>query len=753
MFRKRMMFICQVIVLLLVSIKTTAQDLRRMKLTDFYRLSTEELFRLRNTQPEDSVKARVLIALGQRWEDRAGSIKGDIDTAAQFYREAEGVIARRQLHNLTSDMALSWGYLYYNTGELAKARQHFRDAIDFCRNRGDKEQLGILLLEMAKSDPDDSISLGALNEAAVVYKALHNLEKEAEVLKEFADFHFGKGEYELAEKELLQVLQMYQAIHYDRIYYTYDLLSAVYQWKGDFARAQENAMAAIRSAEKNHDDGILGLFYWRLAVAYQGANNNTKHQEFLKKSLQHQLNNAYSALTYHVLGELTEALIKDNKVNEALGYLLLTNKEKPPLEKHQKIDLAFSIADCYLALKDYTRAEQYYLRYADLIGEGDDVNRDLMRISQFYLTTHQYKKAEHYLQPILKNSRQYRDLKTSRDLSLLRFRIDSATGNLLSAVKHLQQYNKLTDSAFTIEKLKQAEEMQAKFDLGAKERDNQLLRKQSSLQREVINKETLVRKVIMAGCIVLLLLLLLLFNRYISKIKTNAILKKQQAEIRQAYSSLEKMVGEKSKLLREKEFLIKEIHHRVKNNLQLTMSLLNTQSKYLHNEAAIRAINDSQYRLKSISMIHQKLYQGEEEGQINIKAYIYEMLEYLKDSFSSGERIRFHLDADDVLLDAGIAVPLGLILNEAITNIFKYAFPGTQYGLVEITLHVEDEMISFAVKDNGAGLPPDFDIDTNGSLGFELIKVLSTQLDGSLKIENRNGVKIYLTFEINTVYE
>jgi two-component sensor histidine kinase len=183
------------------------------------------------------------------------------------------------------------------------------------------------------------------------------------------------------------------------------------------------------------------------------------------------------------------------------------------------------------------------------------------------------------------------------------------------------------------------------------------------------------------------------------------------------------------------------------------MSLLNTQSNYLHNEAAIRAINDSQYRLKSISMIHQKLYQGEEEGQINIKAYIYELLEYLKDSFSSGARIRFHLDVDDVLLNAGIAVPLGLILNEAITNIFKYAFTGTQHGLVEITLHVEDEMIAFAVKDNGAGLPPDFDIDTNGSLGFELIKVLSTQLDGTLKIENRNGVQIYLDFQINTVYE
>jgi two-component sensor histidine kinase len=749
------MVICQVILLLfLASVTATAQDFRDLKMTDFYPMSINELQRLLTVHQEDSVKAKILIALGQRCEDRPGSLKEDIDSAAKCFSEAEKIVSRWRLHHLRSDVMMSWGLLYYHTGVPEKARQYFREGISFSGSIEEyRDQQGALLLEMAKNDPEDSIRQTALNEALTVYRTLHNRLKEAEVLKEIADFHFNHGKHEQAEKELLQVLQMYRELQYEKIYYTYDLLSAVYQWKGDFARAQESAMAAIRTAENAGNKAILGLFYWRLATAYQGAKDDVKYQSYLKKSLFLQLDNPYSVLTYHILSELTDQLIRENKVNEALGYLLLTNKKQPPLEKHQKVDLAFSIADCYLALKDYTRAEQYYLKYADLIGNGDDVNRDLMKISQFYLERHQHEKAEIYLQRILKDPRQYRDLKTSRDLALLRFRIDSAAGNLLSAVKHLQQYNKLTDSAFTIEKLKQAEEMQAKFDLGTKERDNQLLRKQSSLQREIINKETLVRNVIMAGCIILLLLLLLLYNRYRNKIKTNAILQKQQAEIQNAYSALEKVVGEKSKLLREKEFLIKEIHHRVKNNLQLTMSLLNTQSNYLHNEAAIRAINDSQYRLKSISMIHQKLYQGEEEGQINIKAYIYELLEYLKDSFSSGARIRFHLDVDDVLLNAGIAVPLGLILNEAITNIFKYAFSGTQHGLVEITLHVEDEMIAFAVKDNGAGLPPDFDIDTNGSLGFELIKVLSTQLDGTLKIENRNGVQIYLDFQINTVYE
>lgn len=755
MFPKKMMVICQMFLLLFLSdISAMAQDLRSMKVTELYPKSIDELQRLLAVHQEDSVKAKILIALGQRWEDRPGSVRGDIDSAAKCFSEAERIVSHRRLHHLKSDVMMSWGLLYYHTGAPEKARKYFREGITFSGSiEAYREQQGALLLEMAKNDPEDSVRQAALNEALAVYRSLNNRLKEAEVLKEVADFHFNHGKNEQAEKELLLVLQMYRELHYEKIYYTYDLLSAVYQWRGDFARAQENAIAAIRTAEHAGNKAILGLFYWRLAEAYQGAKDDVKYQSYLKKSLFHQLENPYSVLTYHILSELTDQLIRENKVNEALGYLLLTNKKQPPTEEHQKIDLAFSIADCYLALKDYTRAEQYYMKYADLIGDGDDVNRDLMKISQFYLERHQYKKAEIYLQRILKEPRQYRDLKTSRDLSLLRFRIDSATNNLLSAVKHLQQYNKLTDSAFTIEKLKQAEEMQAKFELDTKERDNQLLRKQGSLQREIINKETLVRKVIMASCIILLLLLLLLYSRYRNKIKTNAILQKQQAEIRHAYGSLEKMVGEKSKLLREKEFLIKEIHHRVKNNLQLTMSLLNTQSNYLQNEAAIRAINDSQYRLKSISMIHQKLYQGEDEGQISIKAYIYEMLEYLKDSFSSGESIRFQVDVDDVLLDAGIAVPLGLIMNEAITNIFKYAFPDTKHGLVEIILRVEDEIIAFAVKDNGTGLPPGVKVARGGSLGFDLIQMLSAQLEGTLKIESNKGVQIYLTFSINTVYE
>ncbi|SDG13119.1 tetratricopeptide repeat-containing sensor histidine kinase [Chitinophaga filiformis] len=739
------------VLLLLISHYSLGQDIRRMTHRELYNYPSKQLLRLIDQQPEDSVKVKLLIALGTKAEYKPGSIKEDMDTAREYLGEAERIIYQQNLYWMKSEIAELLGVMYYNNDEPEKGRAAFRKGIEFCSSAGYKEQEASLWVEMAKMEDIGATRLACLNNALKLFQSTHNRLKEAETLKEIADVHLNQGKYELSESELNEVLRIYKAADYKRIYFTYDLLSAVYHWKGDFVKAQESAMAAIQAAEKQKDSAMLGTFYWRLAVAYKDAKNYEKNQEFLKKSLAVQLNHP-SALLYHVLGELTDQLIIDGQVKEALDLLLLVNKKQPPADIHDRISLAFSTADCYLALKDYEHAESYYLRYADILGSGDDVNTDLIKICRFYLGRHQHKKAAVYLKRMLEDDPVYWDLTTSREISLLRFRVDSASGNLLSAMKHLQRYNKLADSAFAIEKVKQAEEMQAKFDLQNKEKDNELLREQSALQAKTIEKETLVRNGIIAGCIILLLLLALLYNRYRSKIKTNAILQSQQAEIRKAYAALEKLVGEKTKLLSEKEFLLKEIHHRVKNNLQLTMSLLNTQSKYLNNEAAIQAINDSQHRLKSISLVHQKLYQGENEGLINIKNYIYEMLEYLKDSFGAGRRIRFNLNIDQVDLDVGKAVSLGLILNEAVTNIFKYAFPGTSQGQIDITLRVVESRIFFSVSDNGVGLPPNFDIASSGSLGLSLIHLLSTQLEGELVIESNNGVQIGLTFDMEDVH-
>jgi two-component sensor histidine kinase len=185
----------------------------------------------------------------------------------------------------------------------------------------------------------------------------------------------------------------------------------------------------------------------------------------------------------------------------------------------------------------------------------------------------------------------------------------------------------------------------------------------------------------------------------------------------------------------------------VKNNLQIVMSLLSSQAAYLEDEKALLAIQESQNRIHAISLSHQKLYLSEKIALIDMSAYIREVVEYLHDSLQMQDQVRFNLSVDPIELSGAVAVPLGLIINEAVTNSLKYAFPGGRKGQISISLRQSDQQgCLLTVADDGIGLPADFDLSRSRSLGMNLMKGLSKQLDGSLKIESADGLTIQVRF-------
>jgi two-component sensor histidine kinase len=200
-------------------------------------------------------------------------------------------------------------------------------------------------------------------------------------------------------------------------------------------------------------------------------------------------------------------------------------------------------------------------------------------------------------------------------------------------------------------------------------------------------------------------------------------------------------------LLIEKEWLLKEMHHRVKNNLQIVISLLNTQSAYLENKDALMAIQNSQHRMYAMSLIHQKLYQTDNLSQVDISWYIHELIRYMKESFEIDEKINFVIETQKMYLDIGQAVPMGLIINEALNNAIKYAFPLDRKGEIFISLkNTESNTYQFIIEDNGAGLPDHFEDTKRSSLGMNLMIGLTDQIDGTFDMKNDNGVKIKITF-------
>jgi two-component sensor histidine kinase len=221
----------------------------------------------------------------------------------------------------------------------------------------------------------------------------------------------------------------------------------------------------------------------------------------------------------------------------------------------------------------------------------------------------------------------------------------------------------------------------------------------------------------------------------------------QQSEINLQNRSLTNLIAEKDNLLEEKEWLMKEIHHRVKNNLQIVISLLNTQSSYLDNDIAYNAIRESQHRMQSISLIHQKLYQSDNLALVNMPAYISDLVQYLKDSFDISSRVQFEMDIAPIELDVTKSVPLGLILNEAITNCIKYAFPQGGDGKISISLLPSGEdRYELLIHDNGIGFSETANLSKSKTLGMSLMRGLSKQLSGTFAVENRDGLTIIINF-------
>lgn len=202
------------------------------------------------------------------------------------------------------------------------------------------------------------------------------------------------------------------------------------------------------------------------------------------------------------------------------------------------------------------------------------------------------------------------------------------------------------------------------------------------------------------------------------------------------------------KSLREKEILLAEIHHRVKNNLAVITGLLELQSYSTESETARAALSDSQRRVTSIALIHEKLYQSENFSEIRFDQYLEELIDVIKKSIGhESNEVDITIDADPVKLTLTQAIPCGLILNETVTNAYKHAFETEKSPKIDITFKENGKMLLFRVADNGSGFPDGMTEKMGESLGLKLIETLSKQLNGDINFWNEDGGIVEIKFE------
>ncbi len=199
--------------------------------------------------------------------------------------------------------------------------------------------------------------------------------------------------------------------------------------------------------------------------------------------------------------------------------------------------------------------------------------------------------------------------------------------------------------------------------------------------------------------------------------------------------------------LKEKEVLLQEVHHRVKNNLQVISSILNLQSSYVNDPKTLEILRESQQRIKSMSFIHETIYRTADFSRLEFMDYIKTIASNLIQSYrTAATQVDFIPEMESVGLNLDQAIPCGLIINELVSNALKYAFKGRKKGTLTVILREENDDVILAVKDDGVGLPSDFAFEKNNSLGIQLVYALLEQLDAEMKVDQTKGTEFFIRF-------
>ncbi len=216
----------------------------------------------------------------------------------------------------------------------------------------------------------------------------------------------------------------------------------------------------------------------------------------------------------------------------------------------------------------------------------------------------------------------------------------------------------------------------------------------------------------------------------------------EQAKIRrerqQAQAALMEEHGRLKAALAEKEVLLREVHHRVKNNLQIIGSLLDLQAGLVQDHSAQEALRQTKHRMEALAHVHEQLYQAPELGRIAMGRYVQSLLAELRQAYGT-PHVSLRTTVGEVVLSIDSAIPCGLIVTELVANAFKYAFPDGVAGTISVALQAVDEQYQLQVSDNGIGLPPGFDLERRSSLGLRLVQLLVRQLQGRCDVNHDQG--------------
>jgi two-component sensor histidine kinase len=702
-------------------------------------------------------KVKMAQELAEHYAFRPGNLPANLDSAWPYIQKVVRLSDAVHSTWAIQNARVVLGKYYFQRGEIQKGIDCFNTNLREDQAAGDKvreaKNWSMLATNLPATFATMPRVLHADSMAIQLYEQSNKKEEALYALEDLADHHWTMGRSKLAEQEGRRANDGMIALGKKKMYSHYGKQAIHELYLGNHARALALLFLAKKNMDSLEEDYLAGPIDKQMGNVYWAENDIDRSLYWYRLSLK-ETQGKRDLTIYGTALRITQGLILKKKLSAARQFLLDFQRDNPAIRNRDKEMMVAAMATLYEAMGQNGKAEKYYLDMVRLnelaiADEARDIDEiyDIARpeanytMGRFYVDTRQFLKARPFLQRVLiPECIMPVTIDILRDDHLLLYKVDSAAGDLALAIKHRLLYEKYADSIFTDSKARQLSEIQVRYETDKKDQDITLLSKQQQLDKADLGRAALIRNITFAGLLAALIIIGLLYNQYRAKQKSNKAINMKNEALGQ--------------LVTEKEWLLKEIHHRVKNNLQTVVSLLDSQSAYLNNEA-LQAIRDSQNRVFSISLIHQKLYQTENVSFIEMSSYLPELVSYLRDIYDIRNQIAFQLDIAHLELDISQAVSIGLILNEALTNAIKHAFPERNKGnriVIEMVM-ADRNIVHLKIADNGTGLPADLDPERQQSLGLKLMKGLTGDLGGSFSIESQNGTTIYIRFVANVLFE
>ncbi|NOY51428.1 MAG: tetratricopeptide repeat protein [Chlorobi bacterium] len=661
-----------------------------------------------NQSANDSTIYTVYVNLGYQWE----SI--DFDSAMVFYNKSIEIADK---NNWTSKKAkaltnIGFAYMYV---------QYSRDAIKFLSEG----------LELYIEANDSTGMMNSYYNLGYFYATFEDFPKAIEYFRESEEIalrlnhekrlagiynNLGLmynycGLYDKANNYNFKSLKLSEKIGDKSVGYTHLNIGLNYHKNGNFEKSLEHHFKALAIFQESNEKRYIALTLKNIGDDYFDFNLDSAEYYFNKAYLIYREINDYESISryFMVMGNISSA---QKKIPDASSYYHKAIDILPEDGSRKLLFAIYSnIIELNLGLMDSTNVNKPKL-LDETIAYAKKMNEIALESGSFIMETESYGKL---------------------------YKVFLKNGDNKLALEYAEKYIVSKDSLFSEQKQKTITELQTKYETEKKELEIQVLNGEKELIFAKLTKNDLQQKkqmiiiyFLIGGFLLVLVFIIIIYKFYRQTKNANTKLATQNKII--------------SKQKEEKEVLLKEIHHRVKNNLQIINSLLNLQVKNIEDESMLSVMLDGQSRVKAMALIHQTLYQGDNISGINFMNYAAQLLNQLAGLYPELDNVKREVVATDIELDIDTAVPIGLILSELITNAYKYAFKNTE-GSILISLKREGHDYRLIVKDNGPGLPLDFDLSKTSSIGLRLVRRLSRQLNGASSYEYKNGSVFIITFK------